>query len=1019
MYKTISFKKKLLVTAVASAAAASFTGGAFAQDGDVEEVMVTGIRASVVQAMDTKRNAVGVVDAISSEDIGKMPDSNLAESLQRITGISINRSDGEGSRVTARGIGAELNMVTLNGRVMPAVANGDTGDSATRAFDFANLASESVFGVEVYKTGRADVATGGLGATINIKTLRPLEAGARATVGVKAIQDETARPNVGQDITPEASGLFSWVNDDDNFGVALSGAYQRRDSSNANNFVNNWTTEAWTADTTKGFVNQGVGVTVNNAPAEGQLWSRPSDLRYEVQDNRRERTNLQAVVQFKPVEKLTATVDYTFSELDRTSDRAQQSVWFNQDAISELTFDDGAVKTPILYREQYIGRVARGTDSNPFTQPDDVWKDVSFAGSRLDSLTQNNSVGLNLAYEANDQLSLGLDYHRSSAENNSKIIEMGLNANIVTEEFVDWSKEMPLMSVKFNDCYNRVRGTDAGVETHNYINGNCNGKIDGGDVSGAMTNNPRSNTRTEIEQIQLFGEYKFNGSGFFENAGIKFGFEQREDLNRALASGDNRQGVGNWDGVDPGLFPDQYFESRDFGRDFPDFGSTTNDPLFFTGVDANIFPLIEAAEAIYAQGKNSSDFYDFVNGKVQWNNIYATNRTIEEKSKSFYGQFSSNFDLAGLESNLLIGLRYEETDVSSSSFVNAPVILWWQSDDDWSSALAPEKTLQHKTGSYDYLLPNIDFDVSVVENVKVRLSYSETIGRPSYSDLRPDVGLGNLLNRGASAGDPSLKPLESQNFDISAEWYYTDDSYVALGYFRKDVDGFIGSQVFEETAYGLRDVRLGALANAAIASGIAPTDLEGLHAYVRANSDPSNVAENGRWVKAADTDPLLIWNVNKPVNDKSAVIDGLEFAAQHWFGDSGFGFQTNYTMVDSDVSYDNLQTGGQFAMTGLSDTANFVGFYDKDAWQIRVAYNWRDSFLLSRTVGSGNEPQYVEDYSQIDVSIGYEVNDNLSLTLEGINVTGENYRTHGRSKAQLLSLEDLGARYQAGIRYTF
>ncbi len=1020
MYKTTSFKKKLLVTAVASAAtAASFSGGVYAQDGSVEEVMVTGIRASVVQAMDTKRNAVGVVDAISSEDIGKMPDSNLAESLQRITGISINRSDGEGSRVTARGIGAELNMVTLNGRVMPAVTNADTGDSATRAFDFANLASESVFGVDVYKTGRADVATGGLGATINIKTLRPLEAGARASVGVKAIQDETARAGVGQDITPEASGLFSWVNDDDNFGVALSGAYQRRDSSNANNFVNNWTTEAWTADTPERFVNEGAGVVINNAPNVGQLWSRPSDLRYEVQDNQRERTNLQAVVQFKPVEQLTATLDYTFSELDRTSDRAQQSVWFNQDAISELTFDNGAVKTPILYREQYIGRVARGTDANPFTQPNDVWKDVSFAGSRLDSLTQNNSVGLNLAYEANDQLSFGLDYHRSSAENLSKVIEMGLNANIVTGEFVDWSKEMPLMSVTFNDCYNRVRGTDAGVETHNYINGNCNGVIDGGDVSGAMTNNPRSNTRTEIEQVQLFGEYQFNGSGFFENAGIKFGVEQRKDVNSALASGDNRQGVGNWDGVDPALFPDQYFESRDFGRDFPDFGSTTNDDLFFTGVDANIFPLIEAAEFINARGNNSSDFYDFVNGKVQWNNIYATNRTIEEESTSFFGQFSSNFEFFGLDSNLLVGLRYEETDVSSSSFVNVPTTLWWQSDDDWSSALASEKTLQSGKGSYDYLLPNLDFDVSVIENVKVRLSYSETIGRPSYSDLRPDVGLGNLLQRGASAGDPGLKPLESQNFDISAEWYYTDDSYLALGYFRKDVDGFIGSQIFEETAYGLRDVRRGALVDAAIASGISPTDLEGLHSYVRANSAPENINPNGRWVKASNTDPLLVWNVNKPVNDQSAVIDGLEFAAQHWFWDTGFGFQANYTMVDSDVGFENLKTGGQFAMTGLSDTANFVGFYDKDAWQIRVAYNWRDSFLLSRTVGSGNEPRYVEDYSQIDVSIGYEINDNLSVTLEGINVTGEDYRTHGRSKAQLLSLEDLGARYQAGLRYTF
>src|SRR6188508_3346385 len=105
MYKTISFKKKILATAVASLAAASFSSVTFAQDDSVEEVTVTGIRASLTRAVDVKRNAAGVVDAISSEDLGKMPDSNLAESLQRITGISIDRTDGEGAKLTSRGFG--------------------------------------------------------------------------------------------------------------------------------------------------------------------------------------------------------------------------------------------------------------------------------------------------------------------------------------------------------------------------------------------------------------------------------------------------------------------------------------------------------------------------------------------------------------------------------------------------------------------------------------------------------------------------------------------------------------------------------------------------------------------------------------------------------------------------------------------------------------------------------------------------------------------------------------------------
>ncbi|WP_323816461.1 TonB-dependent receptor [Cellvibrio sp. NN19] len=1001
MYKTKSFKKKLLTTAVASAA--SLSGAVFAQDGTVEEVMVTGIRASVVQAMDTKRNAVGVVDAISAEDIGKMPDSNLAESLQRISGLSINRSDGEGSQVTARGIGAELNMVTLNGRVMPAVKNSETGDASTRAYDFANLASESVFGVEVYKTGRADVATGGLGATINIKTLRPLEAGSRATIGVKAVQDETVRNGAGDEITPEASGLVSWANDDDTFGVALTGSFQRRDSANANVFVNNWANiEEWGAGSTGRFAN---GVVINNAPNAGDLYALPTDLRYEVQDNTRERTNAQGVIQFKPTERLTATLDYTFSELDRHSERAQQSVWFNTSAISELTFDNGAVRTPVLYREAYNGT-----------------KDVSFAGGELDSHTQNNSLGLNFAFDVNDQFKVTLDYHDSSANNYTNALEMGLNANIVTEEYVDWSKDMPLMSVKVNDCITRVR-----ADRPEYVNGNCNGIVDGGDVSGAMTNNPTSHSRTEIEQTQLFGEYQFDGSGFFENAGLKFGIEQRKDVNFSKASGDNRQGVGNWDGVDPGLFPDQYFESRDFGQDFPDYGSTTGSNLFITGVDGNLSKLIESAESIYAlnskaplpgQDPNwSNDFYDFVNGKVQWNGKYNINRTVEEDTKSAYVQFNSNFELGGLDSNLVVGLRYEETDVSTSSEVNDPVILWWQSDNDWGVVYADDKTKKNHKGSYDYLLPNIDFDISPIDSLKLRASYSETIGRPSYADLRPDTGLNDLYLRTANGGDAGLKPMESQNFDLSAEWYYADSSYMSLGYFRKDVDGFIGTQIYDETINDLRDVRLG---QTAIASGIPQSSEQALHDYVLANSAPQYISTtNNSWVRADGDDPLLVWRVNRPVNDKSTTIDGIEAAIQHWFGESGFGFQANYTMVDSDVEFNNLSTEGQFAMTGLSDTANVVGFYDRDAWQIRLAYNWRDSFLESRTAGGGNQPEYVEEYSQIDVSIAYEFNENLTFTAEGINVTGENYRTHGRSEAQILSLEDLGARYQVGFRYTF
>src|SRR5512138_1152939 len=192
---------RALVTLVGGAA---LIQPAFAQEQameELEEIVVTGLRGSLKASMDIKRDAIGVVDAISAEDIGKFPDANLSEALQRITGISIDRRNGEGALVTARGFGAQYNMVTLNGRTMPtadAFAGGNSGDGGiagqSRAFNFANLASESISAIEVYKTGRADITTGGIGATLNVRTARPFDNDEPVmNVGVKAVHDTTNR----------------------------------------------------------------------------------------------------------------------------------------------------------------------------------------------------------------------------------------------------------------------------------------------------------------------------------------------------------------------------------------------------------------------------------------------------------------------------------------------------------------------------------------------------------------------------------------------------------------------------------------------------------------------------------------------------------------------------------------------------------------------------------------------------------------------------------------------------------
>lgn len=167
-------------------------------------------------------------------------------------------------------------------------------------------------------------------------------------------------------------------------------------------------------------------------------------------------------------------------------------------------------------------------------------------------------------------------------------------------------------------------------------------------------------------------------------------------------------------------------------------------------------------------------------------------------------------------------------------------------------------------------------------------------------------------------------------------------------------------------------------------------------------------------------DPIANFRITTPANTGSSKLDGLELNLQHVFGQSGFGLAANYTYVNSpNLNYDNTNLGGQFALVGLSDSANLVLFYDKGPWQARAAYNWRDRFLSSGFDSERPNPVYVEEYGQLDVSVGFKVSDRLTLQAEAINVTDETQRTHGRNGRQLLYGTQTGPRYMFGARYTF
>ena len=1019
MYK-LSFKKSVLAASIAAVVAV----GAHAQDEAIAEeaiideqeasdeiVLVTGIRASMQRSMDLKRDAKGIVDGISAEDIGKFPDTNLAESLQRISGIAIDRSRGEGSEITVRGFGPEFNIVTFNSRQMPTTGG--------RSFDFANIASEGISAVEVYKSGRANVATGGIGAVVNVKTAKPLEnPGFKAVVSAKGVHDPGTR--TGSNVSPELSGLFSNTFADDRVGVSLSLSYQERDggtqSATTQNFMSrNFVTQEQIdnnhPDAESGSIAVGDPSAIN-FPTEVNdgIYAIPTNVQYNLDDFHRERINGQLTLQFAPIDSITATLDYTYAENQIDTQHQDLSAWFDPGCRTRESewVKDGNIYSPTTFVHEGCGQ-------------DNLQGVGLFA-----QVDENKSLGANIEWRPTDQLTFMLDYHDSSGESrpNSKNGTSGSVAvagfNRITSSAYFSEDGMPILEVALGErnSHNQITRID---------------ELDVNDMQLSGSGFGNFENRMDVEQAQFDADYQFdNGHS------INFGISTVEVTNHGRATGVQRN---NWSGVgEPGDVADlltiesitgvfDNLQGSGDPRQVTEFYTWDFDAMIERGED-----LLRAGEHGNIQPENAGPCltgfcpsYDF-----------SVDDIVTETSNSAYLQAHIVGDFGPMPYNFFAGVRYEETKVHSEALVPLYDRVEWSVIDN---NLSLEELLDDEgdviqgfseiDGEYDIFLPSVDFDIKIVDDVILRTSYSKTITRPTYGDLRGALLIGGLTADGGSGsrGNPQLKPMESTNFDFSAEWYYDEASYVSVGYWTKDVVNFIQSVTFEDLPLfdNLHTPIDGPLYDEAIEAitGGDPLfeyDDEDVNAYFAENlADAPGVEVTGEdddievVVTGQNVDPVATFDVTLPVNQRDTKVKGWEFMAQHTFGESGFGFQANYTIVKGDLNYDINLNEGQWVVPGMSDTANFIAFYDKDGLQVRIAYNWRDQFLQD----PGRDPRFVEEYAQWDMNISYDINDNLSTFVEAINLTEENYRIHGRSKHQVRSYEVGHARYNFGLRYVF
>lgn len=992
-------------------------------------IVVTGIRASLEAAMDIKRDASGVVDAISAEDIGKFPDTNLAESLQRIPGVSINRNNGEGSQVTVRGFGPEFNLVTVNGRQLAtSFVNAAGGDQSvdfaratSRSFDFNNLASEGVQRLEVYKTGRANIPSGGIGAAINIVTQRPLDVagdGLRGSIGAKALYDLS---NEKFRVNPEVSGVVTWTDPEESFGVSLFGAYQKRQSTAASATSNDWNVTPFSS-----FPGRGPSTVVSGAPSSADtLVAVPNDSRYHYSESTRERINASGAVQFRPIETLTLTADALYARNDLSEERADQTNWFNR-PFDKITFDNtDKVPTAILISEG----AGYGT------------KDIGFEQQYRATRTELNSYGFNAKWEAGDGFTVTLDANSSLSRSNpnsangasSTLVSFG--APVIDAHSVDYTGPVPNQSYTLNDS---GVGTD-GIRGTPDDRGNNNGRLDIGDLGTQVQRTNASSQRHRLNQFSANLGWEFEGESRFD-VGASY-----IDSQMTSARIQTQQTLGDW-GItrvgDVQQLAGDLIETYCLECKFDRY-SVTNAGIAFRG---NAVDLYNAFAPFYTARGNainvSGNDYDQVGEKI-W---------------AVYAQLTWNGELMGRPAGLVAGARFENTQVTAFSRVARPDRIEWDSDNDFTRVIGTQTAEITREGNYNNLLPSIDFRIEPAENLVARISYSKTIARADYGNLfasqsagqpnRP-TALGGVT--GGNQGNPGLLPLVSDNFDLSLEWYFDRSSYVSGTFFYKKVKNFVGVGQQVQPLFDLRDPSSGA---AGSRSGTALGRLQALGAVisdVNLFTYTALLVENGGSTAQADAayaanstggsfnqtfvdtvlartdvianaqDPLFQFNVATPINQEEGNIHGFELQGQYFFGDSGFGVSGSFTKVYGDVNVNILSDplSNVYALTGLADSFNVTGIYDSGAISARVAYNWRDKFLADVNRGGGRSPVFFEPFGTLDANVSFDLLENLSLSLEAINILSEPIRSYGRDENQLWFAQELKPRIFLGARYKF
>lgn len=905
--------RRNLLTASIVAALCCMTGAAFAQDSaapakpqtaqekadaakaaQLDAITVTGIRASLEKSLDTKRNADAVVEAVTAEDIGKFPNTNVAEAMTQIPGVVIDRQFGQGDRVSIDGTDPSLNLTFLNGQPISQTP-WQYGAQPNRGFDFTMLAPEIVGRLEVYKSPEARLPEGSLGGTVMLHTLQPLDLPAntvRASFGLN-YNDQASSGS-----RPSGSALYSWKNTSNTFGVIASlQHYEEKIDRQGLEIFSYSPVSKWAAS-------PAVAAGIANGTLDPNA-KVPDEVNSAWFQQKRKRDTATLGFQIRPTDNWD--IDVTSLFVRENFDNWNQSLY-------PFTGSAGTLGNVTSFNQGPNGVVTGGHVCGNDSPNCPAIAQGTYDSNVRKSVVRTSAFDVKSTYHG-DGWSLGGAAGYSKAVNNNisqAVMEPVYAGGYTWDIRRGFNFDNPAAA---RDPNNWHMGDTPGLGgwPGNYGSYNARSRDSYGQLDFTKDFDSFVN--------QLLVGYRWNRHEEGMNAHVYGGNGPISLADLGTSGYTNLDGVSMWDGAASHIMPD------------PD----------------------KQYAWVRATNGGNEDPGTFLNGTYK----------IIEKTNAAYAQ--ANF--AGGDFHGNVGIRYVDTktDGFGYNYLGAPVLP------------APAGSYVKSSQTSKNWLPSVNIAYDVAEDVVLRFAAAKVLARAPYNMQVNNLFLNDTVLTGAG-GDPNLKPYKSKNFSLSAEWYFAPQSYLAITGFYKKIDDYIFMDVFQER-----------------------------HFNSATSTDPKTFASQLA-AGLCTADGFCNYSVSRPTNVGSGKIKGGSISYQQAFGETGFGVTANYTYAKG-----TLDSGGSLPYNS-KNAYSLSPYYEKGAFSARLSYNWRSKYLAGGYV-AGAPPATTEDYGDLGATLGYKLNDKVSFTLAGMNLTNEAYKQYIGIKDMPVAHYTTGRRYMASVHF--